>query len=154
MSEADGVLTPLHKSVVVPLDQAAAFEIFTAHFADWWPLASHSVGLDHAIAITFPLEVGGAIRETLRTEPRARGARSPVGTRHAPSRSPGMPASPSRWPVTSRSVSPATVVALRPSNSFTPAGNAARTVSRHDAVTTPAGRSCSSPTPHVRPTDM
>lgn len=66
MSEADSLMTPLRKSIVVPLDQETAFAIFTAHFADWWPLASHSVGREDALGVTFPLEVGGSIVETLR----------------------------------------------------------------------------------------
>jgi uncharacterized protein YndB with AHSA1/START domain len=66
MSEVDSALTPLRKTVVVPLDQATAFRIFTARFADWWPLTTHSVGRVDALGVVFPVEVGGAIVETLR----------------------------------------------------------------------------------------
>ena len=38
------VVPAIVKTVTVPLDPAAAFELFTARMGDWWPLRSHSVG--------------------------------------------------------------------------------------------------------------
>jgi uncharacterized protein YndB with AHSA1/START domain len=66
MSEVAGSLAPLRKTVVVQLEPPLAFELFTAHIAEWWPLATHSVGLSDAVLVTFPGEVGGAIIETKR----------------------------------------------------------------------------------------
>jgi uncharacterized protein YndB with AHSA1/START domain len=66
MSEPAGRLSPLRKTVVVALEPSRAFELFTAQVAQWWPLATHSVGLDDAVLVTFPSEVGGSIIETMR----------------------------------------------------------------------------------------
>jgi uncharacterized protein YndB with AHSA1/START domain len=66
MSEVAGSLAPLHKTVVVPLDPVRAFELFTVRFGEWWPLATHSVGLADAALVRFPPEQGGAITETMR----------------------------------------------------------------------------------------
>lgn len=56
---------PLRKSVTVPACPPRAFEVFTAHFGEWWPLATHSVGLGQAAGVTFGDSAGGAITETL-----------------------------------------------------------------------------------------
>jgi uncharacterized protein YndB with AHSA1/START domain len=66
MSEAAGSLVPLRKTVVVPVEPSRAFELFTAGVGNWWPLATHSVGLDDAVLVSFPGEVGGSIIETMR----------------------------------------------------------------------------------------
>jgi uncharacterized protein YndB with AHSA1/START domain len=66
MSERDGSLAPLRKTVVVPLEPSHAFELFTTHVEKWWPLATHSVGLDEAVLVRFPSQVGGSIVETMR----------------------------------------------------------------------------------------
>ena len=71
----DETLAPLVKTVVVPLDRARAFELFTTGFAEWWPLATHSVGLHDAVDVSFPARVGGEIVET-----RKDGATSTWGT--------------------------------------------------------------------------
>jgi uncharacterized protein YndB with AHSA1/START domain len=65
MSEGRG-LEPLRKTVVVPLEQSRAFELFTAHLDQWWPLATHSVALEDAVTVSFASEVGGSIVETTR----------------------------------------------------------------------------------------
>jgi uncharacterized protein YndB with AHSA1/START domain len=65
MSQAAGARAPLRKTVVVPVAQTIAFELFTARIEQWWPLATHSVGLDSAVLVTFPSEVGGSIVETM-----------------------------------------------------------------------------------------
>lgn len=56
---------PVRKSVTVPAAPQRAFELFTAHIQEWWPLHTHSVGLDHAAGIAFGDGVGAAITETL-----------------------------------------------------------------------------------------
>jgi hypothetical protein len=66
MSNVAGSLAPLRKTVVIPLEQSRAFELFTARFGDWWPLPTHSVGLEDAQHVEFPPEVGGSILETMR----------------------------------------------------------------------------------------
>lgn len=58
-------IEPVRKTVTVPTAQQRAFELFTAHIQDWWPLASHSVGEQQAAGIAFGAGVGGAIAETL-----------------------------------------------------------------------------------------
>jgi hypothetical protein len=57
---------PLRKTVVVPIEPARAFELFTTHIDEWWPLAMHSVGLADASHVTMPSGVGGSIVETMR----------------------------------------------------------------------------------------
>ena len=66
MSEVTGPLAPLRKTVTVPLDQSRAFALFTARFGEWWPLATHSVGLGDALLVRFPPAAGGQIVETAR----------------------------------------------------------------------------------------
>ena len=56
---------PLVKTVEVPLDPGAAFELFTEGIARWWPLRTHSVGEDRAAAVVFESGVGGRIYETV-----------------------------------------------------------------------------------------
>jgi uncharacterized protein YndB with AHSA1/START domain len=56
---------PVRKTVTVPAAPQRAFELFTAHIQEWWPLRTHSVGLQHAVGVAFGAGVGGAILETL-----------------------------------------------------------------------------------------
>jgi uncharacterized protein YndB with AHSA1/START domain len=56
---------PVRKSVTVPAAPPRAFELFTAHIQEWWPLGTHSVGLQHAVGVAFGEGVGAAIIETL-----------------------------------------------------------------------------------------
>jgi uncharacterized protein YndB with AHSA1/START domain len=56
---------PIRKSVTVPAAPQRAFELFTAHIQEWWPLKTHSVGLQHAAGVAFGEGVGGTIVETL-----------------------------------------------------------------------------------------
>lgn len=58
-------LEPVRKSVTVPANPERAFELFTAHIHEWWPLQTHSVGLEHAVGVAFGKGVGGAITEAL-----------------------------------------------------------------------------------------
>jgi uncharacterized protein YndB with AHSA1/START domain len=58
-------IEPVRKSVTVPTVPQRAFELFTDHIYEWWPLVSHSVGGEHAVGIVFGGGAGGAIVETL-----------------------------------------------------------------------------------------
>jgi uncharacterized protein YndB with AHSA1/START domain len=58
-------IAAVRKSVTVPATPDRAFELFTARFGDWWPLATHSVGTDKAAAVSFEAGLGGVIVETL-----------------------------------------------------------------------------------------
>jgi uncharacterized protein YndB with AHSA1/START domain len=62
---AESFIAAVRKSVTVPAPPDRAFEVFTAHFGDWWPLATHSVGTDKAVGVCFGAGVGGIILETL-----------------------------------------------------------------------------------------
>lgn len=56
---------PVRKSVTVPAAPQRAFDLFTAHIREWWPLGTHSVGADQAVGVTFGAGTGAAIIETL-----------------------------------------------------------------------------------------
>jgi uncharacterized protein YndB with AHSA1/START domain len=56
---------PVRKTVTVPATPERAFELFTAGFHEWWPLPTHSVGLERAVSVTFGAGPGGSIVETL-----------------------------------------------------------------------------------------
>src|SRR6266699_3405968 len=56
---------PVRKSVTVPAAPQRAFELFTGHIQEWWPLGTHSVGAEHAVGVAFGEGVGAAIIETL-----------------------------------------------------------------------------------------
>ena len=58
-------IEPVRKSVTVPAAPQRAFELFTAHIHEWWPLATHSVGLHEAVGLIFGAGVGSEIIETL-----------------------------------------------------------------------------------------
>jgi len=58
-------IEPVRKSVTVPTAPQRAFELFTAHIQEWWPLRTHSVGTEHAVGVAFGEGVGAAIIETL-----------------------------------------------------------------------------------------
>jgi uncharacterized protein YndB with AHSA1/START domain len=56
-------IAPVVKRVVVPVPPERAFHVFTVDIDEWWPLATHSVGLDLARHLTFELSLGGRITE-------------------------------------------------------------------------------------------
>jgi hypothetical protein len=56
-------IEPVRKSVVVPWAVDAAFRRFTAEFATWWPLRSHSLGQADATTCVFEGREGGKIYE-------------------------------------------------------------------------------------------
>jgi hypothetical protein len=58
-------IEPVRKSVTVAAAPHRAFELFTTHIQEWWPLQTHSVGLQHAVGVAFGDRVGGDIVETL-----------------------------------------------------------------------------------------
>ena len=57
-------IEPVRKTVTVPTAPPRAFELFTAHMHEWWPLATHSVGTEDAVSVTFGEGAGAAIIET------------------------------------------------------------------------------------------
>ena len=46
-------IEPVRKSVTVPARPQRAFELFTAHIHEWWPLATHSIGGEQAVGLVF-----------------------------------------------------------------------------------------------------
>jgi hypothetical protein len=59
-------LPPIHRSVRVPLNQAAAFDLFMRRLPDWWPLAQRSVAMDEALSCHVEPCVGGRLYERTR----------------------------------------------------------------------------------------
>jgi DNA-binding transcriptional ArsR family regulator len=55
---------PIVKTRHLSLDPEAAFELFTEKIAEWWPLATHSVGGEKAVSVRIEARVGGSIIET------------------------------------------------------------------------------------------
>lgn len=55
---------PVEKSVLVPCAPSRAFAAFTGEIAQWWPLATHSVGQAQARRVTIEPRVGGRVYET------------------------------------------------------------------------------------------
>jgi uncharacterized protein YndB with AHSA1/START domain len=55
----------VRKSVTVPASPLRAFELFTAHIQDWWPLRTYSVGAEHAVGVACGQGVGAEIVETM-----------------------------------------------------------------------------------------
>ena len=49
----------VRKSVTVRATQERAFEVFTAGFGDWWPLASHHTGGEEAVTAVVEPRAGG-----------------------------------------------------------------------------------------------
>jgi hypothetical protein len=62
----DQTALELRKTATVSQTPAEAFALFTEQMAAWWPMASHSVGLDQATSVKVEPGVGGRIIETLR----------------------------------------------------------------------------------------
>lgn len=57
---------PLHASISIELPPQAAFERFTVDIGEWWPLKSHSVGLEDGGTVVFEDRPGGRIYEVLK----------------------------------------------------------------------------------------
>ncbi|MBA3778016.1 MAG: SRPBCC domain-containing protein [Chloroflexi bacterium] len=58
-------LSPIRRTVTVPLALEAAFQLFTAGMSTWWPLRTHSMGEEHAREAVFEGKVGGRIYERM-----------------------------------------------------------------------------------------
>src|SRR6185503_20128896 len=56
-------LEPVRKSVTVARTPAEAFEVFTAGFARWWPLRTHSIAQERARTCGIDAWVGGEVYE-------------------------------------------------------------------------------------------
>ncbi|MDQ4026872.1 MAG: SRPBCC family protein [Actinomycetota bacterium] len=64
MSDAGAkTIDPLVKRVVVPLPVSEAFDLFTSKMASWWPLKTHSVAKEQAVACRLESRVGGRVYE-------------------------------------------------------------------------------------------
>jgi len=63
MTEAEGKHAPIRQSVRVDCPIEEAFRLFTEEFADWWPLASHSITGEEAESCAIEPWVGGRIFE-------------------------------------------------------------------------------------------
>jgi uncharacterized protein YndB with AHSA1/START domain len=59
-------IEPLRKQLKVGLSPEKAFHLFTEGIGKWWPLPTHSVGLDEATSCYFEGRVGGRIMEVLK----------------------------------------------------------------------------------------
>jgi uncharacterized protein YndB with AHSA1/START domain len=57
------MIEPVRKTVHVEVPLEDAFRVFTAHVADWWPLATHSGYEEDAATVAF---TGGRLVETSR----------------------------------------------------------------------------------------
>jgi hypothetical protein len=56
-------LPPIERTTLVPWPPAEAFERFTAGFARWWPVSTHSIGGKRVSRVVFECKVGGRIYE-------------------------------------------------------------------------------------------
>ena len=63
--EHESSISPLTKTIMVHCSVEAAFRIFTDGLSAWWPLGTHSVGLDSAETCAFEGRVGGKVYERL-----------------------------------------------------------------------------------------
>lgn len=63
-ANTDPTLAPVVKRIAVPCSCERAFELFTVGIANWWPLATHSVGQDNAASCRIERQLGGRIFET------------------------------------------------------------------------------------------
>lgn len=61
----DVKIEPVHKQLKVGLTVEEAFRLFTEGIGNWWPLHTHSVGLDQAKTCYFEGRVGGRIMEVM-----------------------------------------------------------------------------------------
>lgn len=59
-------LPSVQRSVIVPLGQRAAFELFVRRLGEWWPLSTRSVALADAVSCRMEPRAGGRIFERTR----------------------------------------------------------------------------------------
>ena len=65
MSDDAVAVGTVHKSITVPLAPQRAFDLFTTEVGTWWPLPTHSVGLERSRSVSWDTAVGGELVETL-----------------------------------------------------------------------------------------
>jgi uncharacterized protein YndB with AHSA1/START domain len=133
---------PVRKSVTVPAAPRRAFELFTAHMHQWWPLPTHSVGAEHAVGIVFGAGAGAAIVETM-----ADGTTAVWGTvtRWEPPHRVAFTWHPGAAEAEATRVEVTFTQAGRPApwcDWSTRAGSAGPTARPHARTTTPAGNQC------------
>ena len=58
-------VAPVRKSVTVAVGPLQAFELFARDIGTWWPLATHSGGLERSASVSFGAAVGDQLVETL-----------------------------------------------------------------------------------------
>jgi len=63
MSVPEKESAPVRQSVLVDCPIDVAFELFTDQFAEWWPLAAHSISGDDAVECVIEPWVGGRVYE-------------------------------------------------------------------------------------------
>jgi uncharacterized protein YndB with AHSA1/START domain len=56
-------IASIQRSVDVPLAPAAAFDLFARRMGEWWPMATHSLGLRSAVGCVLEPQAGGRIFE-------------------------------------------------------------------------------------------
>ena len=64
MEQTTEQLAPVTKRIEVPLEPEAAFDLFTAGMAQWWPMVSHSVSQSPTAMVRVEGHVGGGLVET------------------------------------------------------------------------------------------
>jgi uncharacterized protein YndB with AHSA1/START domain len=57
------VLPPIVLTVDLAIGPAQAFDAFTGRFADWWPVATHSLSRTTATRCSFDARAGGRVEE-------------------------------------------------------------------------------------------
>lgn len=60
-------LAPIRFSVIVPLEPAAAFDLFTTRMGSWWPLIDHSISTTAAETCVVEAVPGGRVYEVSRS---------------------------------------------------------------------------------------
>jgi len=58
-------VAPVRKTITVPIPPARAFEVFTGEIGSWWPVATHSVGLERATGVSMGTRVGDQLVEMM-----------------------------------------------------------------------------------------
>lgn len=53
----------IHKTVLVDIEPAQAFDLFTTRIASWWPVRTHSYGGEAVTDVVFEPQVGGRVYE-------------------------------------------------------------------------------------------
>ena len=63
---------PVRKTITVRCSAERAFDLFTARFSTWWPLRTHSIAQENAVACGIEPRVGGDVYEVSRDGTRCR----------------------------------------------------------------------------------